>query len=98
MKFIGGINLIFTLTVLILICITIIIYNKVSFIFHLLIIIFSNIITRTILAFIAYYLLNPIIYLLEKIHIKRVWGIVIIALCVTGILTGIILVTAPIIE
>jgi len=98
MKFIGGINLIFTLTVLILIGITIFIYSKVSFIFHPLIIVFSTIIAPTILAFIAYYLLNPIIDLLEKFHIKRVWGIVIIALSVTGILTGIILVTAPIIE
>lgn len=98
MKFIGGINLIFTLTVLILIGITIFIYSKVSFIFHPLIIVFSTIIAPTILAFIAYYLLNPIIDLLEKFHIKRVWGIVIIALSVTGILTGIILVTAPIVE
>src|SRR5690625_2793835 len=98
MKFIGGINLIFTLTVLILIGITIFIYSKVSFIFHPLIIVFSTIIAPTILAFIAYYLLNPIFDLFENFHIKRVWGIVIIALSVTGILTGIILVTAPIIE
>src|SRR5699024_11130279 len=78
--------------------ITIFIYSKVSFIFHPLIIVFSTIVAPTILAFIAYYLLNPIVDLLEKLHIKRVWGIIIIALTVTGILTGIILVTAPIIE
>lgn len=98
MKFIGGPNLIYSLIILILIGITIFIYSKVSFIFHPLIIVFSTIVAPTILAFIAYYLLNPIVDLLEKLHIKRVWGIIIIALTVTGILTGIILVTAPIIE
>lgn len=98
MKFIGGRNLIYGLVVLILIGITIFIYNKISFIFHPLIIVFSTIIAPVILAFIAYYLLNPIIDALEKFRIKRVWGIIIIALSVTGILTGIILVTAPIVE
>lgn len=98
MKFIGGRNLIYSLIVLILIGITIFIYNKVSFIFHPLIVVFSTIVAPAILAFIAYYLLNPIVDVLEKMRIKRVWGIIIIALAVGGILTGIILVTAPIIE
>ncbi|HLR51370.1 MAG TPA: AI-2E family transporter [Candidatus Avamphibacillus sp.] len=98
MKFLGGRDLIFGLVILILIGIIIFIYNQVSFIFHPLIIIFTTILAPVILAFIAYYLLNPIIDLLEKFKIRRVWGIVIIALIITGILTGLILATAPIIE
>lgn len=98
MKFLGGRDLIYGLVVLILVGTTIFIYNQVSFIFHPLIITFTTILTPVILAFIAYYLLNPIIDLLEKFKIKRVWGIIIVALVISGILTGLILVTAPIIE
>lgn len=97
-KFIGGFDLIYGLIVLILIGITIFIYNQVSFIFNPLIIIFTTIIAPVILAFIAYYLLNPIINLLEKVRIKRIWGIIIIVLSISGILTGVVLITAPIIE
>lgn len=97
-KFIGGLNLIYGLIALILIGITVFIYTKVSFIFNPLIIIFTTIIAPVILAFIAYYLLNPIINLLEKIHIKRIWGIIIIVVSISGILTGVVLITAPIIE
>jgi len=98
MKFLGGRDLIFGLVILILIGITIFIYNQISFIFHPLMIIFTTILAPVILAFIAYYLLNPIIDLLEKFKIKRVWGIIIVALIITGILTGLILATAPMIE
>src|SRR5699024_9820172 len=98
MKFLGGRDLIFGLVILILIGITIFIYNQISFIFHPLMIIFTTILAPVILAFIAYYLLNSIIDLLEKFKIKRVWGIIIVALIITGILTGLILATAPMIE
>jgi len=98
MKFLGGNNLIFGLVVLILIGITIFVYHKVSFIFHPFVVVATTIVAPVILAFIAYYLLNPIVDLLEKLHIKRIWGIVIIVLGISGILTGIILATAPIIE
>src|SRR5699024_5640518 len=98
MKFLGGYNLIYGLIVLILIGITIFVYHRVSFIFHPLAVIATTVVAPVILAFIAYYLLNPIVDLLEKIHIKRIWGIVIIVLGISGILTGIILATAPNIE
>ncbi|RKQ33265.1 AI-2E family transporter [Oceanobacillus halophilus] len=98
MKFIGGLNLFYTLALLILIGITIFIYSKISFIFHPIIVIFSTITAPIILAFIAYYLLNPIVDLLERIRIKRIWGIVIIILGISGLLTGVILLTAPAIE
>lgn len=98
MKFMGGSSLIYILTLLILIGITIFIYNKVSFIFYPLIVIFSTITAPIILAFIAYYLLNPIVDLLEKVRIKRIWGIIILILGISGLLTGVILLVAPSIE
>lgn len=97
-KFMGGKNLLYLLVLLILIGITILIYNKISFIFHPIIVIFSTIMPPTILAFIAYYLLNPIVDFLEKFGIKRIWGIIILILGIGGLLTGLILLIAPSIE
>lgn len=98
MKFLGGRDLIYGLVVLILFGITIFIYDQISFIFQPLIITFTTIVAPVILAFIAYYLLNPIIDILEKLRIKRVWGIIIVILAISGLITGLVLITAPIIE
>ncbi|HLS59741.1 MAG TPA: AI-2E family transporter [Virgibacillus sp.] len=98
MKFIGGRDLIFTLSVLILIGFTILVYNKISFIFHPIIVIFSTVTPPVILAFIAYYLMNPIVNLFERLHIKRIWGIIIIIVVLSGLFTGVILVSAPAIQ
>ncbi len=81
-----------------LIGITLYIYNKISFIFNPLIVILSTLTPPIILAFIAYYLLNPIVDLLERWKIKRIWGIVIIILGISGLLVGVVLLTAPSIE
>lgn len=98
MRFIGGRDIFIGLFLLILIGITILVYNKISFIFHPFLIIFSTIAPPVILAFIAYYIMNPIVNLLERIRIKRVWGILIIILGISGLLTGIIFLSAPAIE
>lgn len=98
MKFIGGRDLVFGLIILILIGITIFVYHKVSFIFNPIVTIVSTLLPPIVLAFIAYYLLNPVVNLLERLRIKRIWGIIILILGISGILTGIILITAPIIE
>jgi predicted PurR-regulated permease PerM len=97
-KFLGGRDLIFVLTALIFIGIVIFIYNKISFIFHPIVVIFSTIAAPIILAFIAYYIMNPIVNLLEKLHIKRIWGIIIIILGIGGLITGLVFLVAPSIE
>ncbi|MFD1361869.1 AI-2E family transporter [Lentibacillus salinarum] len=98
MRFIGGRDLFYGLILLILIGITIFIYTNVSFIFNPFLTIMSTILPPIILAFIAYYLLNPIVNLLERVHIHRIWGIIIIILGISGLLTGLILLMAPAIE
>src|SRR5690625_2452011 len=98
MKFIGGRDLFYGLILLILIVITIFIYQKISFIFQPFIVIFATVSPPVILAFIAYYLMNPIVNLLERFRIKRIWGIIIIILGISGLLTGLVLLTAPAIE
>ncbi|WP_052350142.1 AI-2E family transporter [Virgibacillus sp. SK37] len=97
-KFLGGRDLLFGLLVLFLLGITIYIYDKVSFIFHPLLVIISTLAAPIILALIAYYLVKPIIHLLEKLRINRLGAIIIILLGISGLLTGIILLTAPAIQ
>ena len=97
-KFLGGRNLVFLLSVLILIGITIFIYTKISFIFHPLIVILSTVAPPAIIAFIIFYLMNPIVNLLEKIRIKRLWGIIIIILSIGGIITGLVFLALPSIQ
>src|SRR5690625_2530829 len=97
-RFIGGKNLAFSLMILILIGLTIIIFNKISFIFHPLIVILSTVLPPAILAFIAYYLLNPIVNLLEKMRIKRLFGIIIIIIVFSGIITLAFIFSMPTIE
>src|SRR5699024_5068885 len=97
-KFLGGRNLIFLLSILILIVITIFIYTKISFIFYPLIVILSTVAPPAIIAFIIFYLMNPIVNLLEKIRIKRLWGIIIIILSIGGIITGLVFLVLPSIQ
>src|SRR5699024_1155995 len=98
MRFFGGRDLLYGLILLILIGMTIFIYTKVSFIFNPIMTIVSTVLPPLILAFIAFYLLNPIVDLLERLHIHRIWGIIIIILGISGLLTGLVLLTAPAIE
>jgi len=97
-RFFGGHNIIFMLLVLILVGIAVYVFNKVSFIFHPLLIVLTTIGPPVILAFIAYYLLNPIVNLLERFRIKRIWGIIILVLGIVGILTWLLFVTVPAIQ
>lgn len=97
-KFLGGRDLIFGLIVLIFIGIAIFIYSKVSFIFHPLLVIVSTVAAPVVLAFVAYYVMNPIVNVLERLHIKRIWGILIIILGISGLVTGLVFLIAPSIE
>ena len=97
-RFMGGRNIIFFFVTLILIGLTVIVYNKVSFIFHPFIIIISTIAPPVIMALIAFYLLNPIVNALEKIRIGRLWGIILLIIAFTGAVTGLLIITIPKIE
>src|SRR5699024_5258965 len=74
------------------------IFNKVSFIFHPFILIVSTVAPPAIIAFIAYYLMNPLVNVLEKLRIKRLWGIIIIILWILGYIAGLAFLIIPSIE
>ncbi|WP_414043210.1 AI-2E family transporter [Macrococcus animalis] len=98
MRFFGGKNLIFSLCVLILIAILIFVFEKVSFIFEPFTIIFKTIVGPIILAFVLFYLLNPIVDFLERNRVQRLYGIILLFLLIIGIFTVLITVLVPIIE
>ncbi|MET0959451.1 MAG: AI-2E family transporter [Psychrobacillus psychrotolerans] len=94
-KFLGGRNTIFSLVLLLMIGLVIMIYDEISFIFVPLTVFLGNVILPIILAVIVYYLLRPILRLLEKIKIKRVWGILIIFLVLVGLITLLVFLVFP---
>ncbi|MBD7944374.1 MULTISPECIES: AI-2E family transporter [Psychrobacillus] len=94
-KFLGGRNTIFTLILLLMIGLIIMIYDEISFIFVPLTVFLGNVILPIILAVIVYYLLRPILRMLEKIKVKRVLGILLIFLALVGIVTLLVFLVFP---
>ncbi|GGA27247.1 AI-2E family transporter [Psychrobacillus lasiicapitis] len=94
-KFLGGRNTFFTFILILLIGLIIMVYGEVSFIFSPLTIFLGNVVLPVILAVIAYYLLRPILRLIEKVKIPRVWGILIIFLALIGLITLLVFLVVP---
>lgn len=94
-RFLGGKNLLFTLIVLVLLACVIYMYDQVSFIFTPLKVLFEVVILPGVLAVIAYYLLRPLLGLLESWRIPRIWGIFILFACAIGLLTLLVLLVYP---
>ncbi|KYH14576.1 AI-2E family transporter [Staphylococcus kloosii] len=97
MKFLGGKDLIFGLSMLILIGIVIFIFDQVSYIFKPLIIVFNTIVAPIIVSLILFYLFNPIVNLMERYNIPRVWGVSILFLVIIGIITLVVNLLIPLI-
>lgn len=93
--FLGGKSTLFVLVSLLLIGLIILVFNTISFIFYPLKVFFSTVVLPIILATIGYYLLRPILRWLEKWRIPRIWGILIIFLGVSGIITLLIFLVLP---
>ncbi|QPQ30866.1 AI-2E family transporter [Lysinibacillus sp. JNUCC 51] len=94
-RFLGGKNLFFTLIVLLLIACVIFMFQKVSFIFTPLKVLFEVVILPGVLASIGYYLLRPIVGLFERWRIPRVWGIFLLYIILIGIITLLVVLVYP---
>lgn len=94
-RFLGGKSTLFVLVSLLLIGLIIMVFHEISYIFYPLKVFFSTVVLPVILATIGYYLLRPILRLLEKIHIPRAWGILIIFLGASGLITLIVFLVLP---
>ncbi|MFY2827020.1 AI-2E family transporter [Staphylococcus arlettae] len=98
MRFLGGKDLIFGLFVLILIGIVIFIFDQVSYIFKPFIIVFNTIVAPIIVSLILYYLFNPIVNLMERYNISRLWGVIILFLVIIGVISLAINLLIPVIS
>ncbi|GAB0167958.1 AI-2E family transporter [Lysinibacillus sp. CTST325] len=94
-RFLGGKNLFFTLIILLLLACVIFMFQKVSFIFTPLKVLFEVVILPGVLAIIGYYLLRPIVGLFERWRIPRVWGIFFLYIILIGIITLLVVLVYP---
>lgn len=98
MKFLGGNNIIFTLVVIILIGISFLLYSQLDFIINPILVIFSAILTPLIIAFILFYLLNPVVSFLEDKGIPRIWGVSLLYIFVLGLIALLMIWLFPVLQ
>lgn len=77
-KFLGGKNVAFTLIIICLIAATILLLNKISFVFKPLVVVISAIFPSLVFAIVLYYLFNPLVSLLNKKQFSRSMAIMLI--------------------
>lgn len=94
-RFLGGRSTLFVLVSILLIGLIILIYDRISFVFYPITVFFSTVVLPIILATIAFYLLRPILRLLEKAKIPRIWGILIIFVGMIGLVTLLVFLVYP---
>ncbi|WP_081988308.1 AI-2E family transporter [Halobacillus sp. BBL2006] len=97
-RFFGGRKLLYILGVLLIIGLNILVYAQVGFIFHPLLVFIETVALPIILTVVVYYLLRPIINLMESWRIKRIWAILITLLIVVGLITLLIVLIIPFLE
>ena len=94
-RFLGGRNTLFTLITLLMLGLVVYIFREVSFIFHPLSVFMKTVVLPIVLALIFFYLLRPVLRMLENFKIPRIWGILIIFLGVVGLITLLIVLVFP---
>ena len=94
-RFLGGKNLLFLLTIILLLGCTIFIYDKISFIFEPLNVLVEVIILPGVLGVILYYLLRPPLKLLVRWRVPRALGILILYILVAALITLVVLLVYP---
>ncbi|MDS9471211.1 AI-2E family transporter [Sporosarcina pasteurii] len=94
-SFLGGKSTLFVLVSILLIGLIIFVFKQIPFVFYPLSVLFSTVVLPVILAMIGYYLLRPVLRLLEKAKIPRMWGILILFLATAGVITLLIFLVVP---
>lgn len=94
-SFLGGKNLLFGLITLVLIGIVVFLYDKVGFIFTPILVFLNTVVLPVILATIIFYLLRPVLKLLMKWKIPKIWGIVLIYVVLIGLITLVVTLVVP---
>ncbi|MBU0437526.1 AI-2E family transporter [Staphylococcus succinus] len=98
MKFFGGKDLLFGLLIMILVGIAIFIFDQVSYVFKPFIIVFNTIAAPVIVSIILYYLFNPLVNLMERYNISRIWGVIILFLLIIAVIALAVNLLIPVIS
>lgn len=86
------------LLILLLVGLNIFVFSKISYIFQPLKVLITTVSLPIILAGVAYYLLNPIVDILERLKVKRVYSILLLYLIIIGLITFLIVAIIPFIK
>ncbi|KEP28334.1 MULTISPECIES: AI-2E family transporter [Bacillus] len=86
------------LLILLLIGLNILVFMKTSFIFTPLIVLVKTIALPIILTGVVYYLLNPVVNLLERFKVKRIYSILLLYLVIIGVITVTIVSIIPFLQ
>lgn len=86
------------LLIILLIGLNIMVFTKVSFVFRPLEVLFRTIVVPILLTGVVYYLLNPLVDILERRGLKRVYSILILYLFIAAIITIVILAVVPVVR
>ncbi|MYL21671.1 AI-2E family transporter [Halobacillus litoralis] len=97
-RFFGGRKTLFLLGILLLTGLNILVFSNVWFIFEPVAVFVKTAALPLILSIVGYYLLRPVINLLEKWRIKRIWGILLTLLVLVGLITLVIVLIIPFLE
>ncbi|MGW8958348.1 AI-2E family transporter [Paenibacillus sp. NPDC055715] len=86
------------LLVLLLIGLNVLVLTKISYIFTPVIVLLKTIILPVILSGVLYYLFNPLVDVLERNKVKRLYSIIVLYLLIIGIITVVITSVVPVIR
>ncbi|MCM3175742.1 AI-2E family transporter [Paenibacillus sp. MER 99-2] len=86
------------LLILLLVGLNVMVMTKISFVFHPIAVLIKTIVLPIILSGVLYYLLNPLVDVMERWKIKRGWSILILYLAIGGILTIVVLAVIPVLR
>lgn len=86
-RFLGGRTALFVLSIVLLIGLIIMVFSHVSFIFDPVIGFIGTVALPVILSIVGYYLLSPLVNVLQRYKVKRGWGILIVFVALSGIIT-----------
>lgn len=97
-RFIINNRFVLFLVILLLIGINILVFREISFIFTPVEVFFKTVLLPIMMATILYYLLNPIINVLEKYRINRIYSIILLFLLGIGLLIILIISVIPLLR
>ncbi|MGX7013734.1 AI-2E family transporter [Vagococcus silagei] len=87
-----------SLLILLLVLLIVLLFTKVSYLFQPIVQFVGIVGLPIIISGLMYYIFNPIVNLMEKYGIKRVWGITILFVAIIGLLTWGVVILVPKIE